>query len=290
VDQILPQEMLMKIFSLLSLADLSNVLLVCRHWRMVAESPWLWRRMEIVVGQMKVTNMNLLNTTRLKSVKRVRLLSRYHPDEEEAEAVFGAILEHEGIRELNISQNQINKVNSDTLARAVNSMEQVNLFNAKLSQSQVSAIYQQMSMTTKLRLVSMGCVDISCVNPDIVAPALNKLNIARLCNTNITTQQLDAILRLMSLHRTSLQEIDLGHNNLSNVNTDILAHGVNMIQVVKLYDTNLTREQIEKIIKYRGGGKLKTLDICFNASIREVPRNVLHLAEQKILEFSYLMH
>lgn len=45
----------------------------------------------------------------------------------------------------------------------------------------------------------------------------------------------------MSLHRTSLQEIDLGHNNLSNVNTDILAHGVNMIQVVKLYDTNLTR-------------------------------------------------
>lgn len=69
--------------------------------------------------------MNLLNTTRLKSVKRVRLLSRYHPDEEEAEAVFGAILEHEGIRELNISQNQINKVNSDTLARAVNFMEQV---------------------------------------------------------------------------------------------------------------------------------------------------------------------
>ena len=69
--------------------------------------------------------MNLLNTTRLKSVKRGRLLSRYHPDEEEAEAVFGAILEHEGIRELNISQNQINKVNSDTLARAVNFMEQV---------------------------------------------------------------------------------------------------------------------------------------------------------------------
>ena len=69
--------------------------------------------------------MSILNTLRLKSVKRVRLLSRYHPDEEEAEAVFGAILEHEGIKELNISQNQISKVNPDTLARAVNSMEQV---------------------------------------------------------------------------------------------------------------------------------------------------------------------
>ena len=39
--------------------------------------------------------------------------------------MFTAILEHEGIRQLNISQNQINKVNPDTLAKAVNSMEQV---------------------------------------------------------------------------------------------------------------------------------------------------------------------
>ena len=107
--------------------------------------------------------------------------------------------------------------------------------------------------------------------------------------------------------KTYLQEIDLGHNDLSSVYPDVLAQGVNMIQVVKLYDTSLTRygccnmdkistndfffrQQIEKIIKYRGICKLKTLDICFNAAIREVPRSVLHLAEQKILEFSYLMH
>ena len=101
---------------------------LCRKWRMVAESPWLWRRMEVVVGQMKVTNMNILNTTRLRSVKRLRLLSRYHPDEQEAEAVFAAILEHEGIRELNISQNQISRVNPDTLARVVNNMEAVSAF------------------------------------------------------------------------------------------------------------------------------------------------------------------
>ena len=109
--------------------------------------------------------------------------------------------------------------------------------------------------------------------------------------------------------KTYLQEIDLGHNDLSSVHPDVLAQGVNMIQVVKLYDTSLTRygccnndkisipatdfffrQQIEKIIKHRGVCKLKTLDICFNAAIREVPRSVLHLAEQKILEFSYLMH
>ena len=63
-----------------------------------------------------------------------------------------------------------------------------------------------------------------------------------------------------------------------------------IIQVVKLYDTGLTRQQIERIIKHRGVMKLKTLDICFNAAIREVPRYLLQMAEQKIVEFSYLMH
>ena len=45
--------------------------------------------------------------------------------------------------------------------------------------------------------------------------------------------------------KTYLQEIDLGHNNLSEVNNEVLAQGVNMIQVVKLYDTSLTRFDIE---------------------------------------------
>ena len=97
------------------------------------------------------------------------------------------------------------------------------------------------------------------------------------------------LCRLMA-QGTALQEVDLGHNNLAEVSPDILAPGVNMIQVVKLYDTSLTRQQIERIIKHRGVTRLKTPDICFNAAIREVPRYLLQLAEQKIAEFSYLMH
>ena len=90
----------------------------------------------------------------------------------------------------------------------------MNLFNAKLSPAQVSAVFHQMSINTRLRLesvtmfnyqiipcyvqVSMGCVDISGVPPEVAALALNRLQITRLCNTNITTQQLEAILRYES--------------------------------------------------------------------------------------------
>ena len=89
--------------------------------------------------------------------------------------------------------------------------------------------------------------------------------------------------------RTELKEIDLGHNNLSEVNAEVLKNGVNNIETVKLYDTNISRRQIESILG-NVGNKLKTLDICFNPSIRETPREVFVAAESVITEFSYLMH
>ena len=240
------------------------------------------------MGQMKVNNIGILGTRRLESVKRVRLLSKYHPDEEEAEAVFRAIQEHEGIKELNISQNEISKVNPTTLAKAVNSMEKVNLFNAKLTNKQIEALFEEMSQETKLKVLSIGCVNISGVNPEVVSAGLNKVNTARLCNTAITTKQLEALLQAMA-DRTELKEIDLGHNNLSEVNAELLKNGVNNIETVKLYDTNISRRQIESILG-NVGNKLKTLDICFNLAIRETPREVFFAAESVITEFSYLMH
>ena len=286
--QTLPEEMMMKIFCCLDLSDLATVLLVCRRWKEVAESPWLWKRLEVVVGQMKVNNIGILGTRRLESVKRVRLLSKYHPDEEEAEAVFQAIEDHEGINELNISQNEISKVNATTLAKAVNSMEKVNLFNAKLTNMQIDALFEQMARETKLKVLSMGCVNISGVNPEVVSAGLNKINTARLCNTAVTTKQLDALFKAMA-DKTQLKEIDLGHNNLAGVDAEVLYKGLKKIETVKLYDTNLSRRQIEYILG-NTGNQLKTLDICFNSAIRETPRSLFIRAESFITELSYLLH
>ena len=41
----------------------------------------------------------------------------------------------------------------------------------------------------------MGCVDISGVEAATLALGLNTLTVARLCNTSITTIQLEALLR-----------------------------------------------------------------------------------------------
>lgn len=52
----------------------------------------------------------------------------------------------------------------------------MNLFNAKLSAGQVLALYTQMSRGTKLRLVSMGHVDIRWCDPDTVTSHDNNVH------------------------------------------------------------------------------------------------------------------
>ena len=145
-----------------------------------------------------------------------------------------------------------------------------------------------MARDTKLKVLSIGCVNISGVNPEFLAAGLNKVNTARLCNTAITTEQLEALFTVMA-ERSELKEVDLGHNNLAEVNADVLAHGKKNIDTVKLYERNLSGNQIETLIRHVGN-KLKTPDICFKPDIKETPIQGFMEAESTTKEFSYLMH
>ena len=56
-------------------------------------------------------------------------------------------------------------------------------------------MFQEMSAATHLHMLSMGHVNISSVPPLTAARALNRLHIVKLCETNVTTAQLEQILR-----------------------------------------------------------------------------------------------
>ena len=77
--------------------------------------------------------------------------------------------------------------------------------------------------------------------------------------------------------RSELKEVDLGHNNVGEVNADVLAHGKKNIETVKLYERNV-------------GNKWKTPDICFKPDIKETPIQGFMEAQSTTKEFSYLMH
>ena len=165
------QEMVLCIFRMLPPRDLARVRLVCRHWRDTADCPRLWRRMEVVLGAGQVggsppcsavsrcggagyrvaaagraTDCRPAGAAHLPLQPRpagaVHTAVQTTPAVQEGEAVFHTILRHAGLREINISQNQISRVEPELLATTVNTMERANLFNAKLTPTQVQALFK----------------------------------------------------------------------------------------------------------------------------------------------------
>ena len=66
-------------------------------------------------------------------------------------------------------------------------------------------------------------------------------------NAKLTTQQIDAVFTSTSI-TTSLQCLDLGHNDLSSVDPALLARAVTKITEVGLRYTRLSSHQVEAVL------------------------------------------
>ena len=66
----LPPEMLLWIFQLLSYRDLKIVMLVCRRWREIGETPRLWSLYPVIVNTRNMSVMpKILTSWRLSKLK-----------------------------------------------------------------------------------------------------------------------------------------------------------------------------------------------------------------------------
>ena len=77
--------------------------------------------------------------------------------------------------------------------------------------------------------------------------AVTQLEEVELGDTHLTPQQVEAIFA--ALHTSSqLKILRIGGNNLSSVDPDVLARGVNKLETVDMRETKLTKEQKTKIL------------------------------------------
>ena len=93
----LPVEILSKIFQSLSLQDLSTVVLVCRRWREVGETPKLWSELTVTVDERNQAIVSqILSCRRMEAVRKIVIGGRVSVSEEPWMSVIG----HTGLREL----------------------------------------------------------------------------------------------------------------------------------------------------------------------------------------------
>ena len=286
----LPTEMLLYIFELLSYRDLKIVMLVCRRWREIGEIQRLWSSFPVIVN---TRNMSLI--PEILSMRRMQGLNKLRIETKLSEKVSETIVSHPGLREFELSERNyektilsvlivicsqgcqgmilklnnknISSVDTELLAGATTKLDSLEISNTKLTKHQIVAILTTVSEGHKMTKLNISFNNMSGVDPELLAKTVTKTKQLNVTDTNLTQEQAEAIFTAVSEEKI-VTELHIGFNDLSGVDTGLLAKAVKNLKILNVNRAKLTPTQIVTIltafnkgsILYLGGIDLSRVD------------------------------
>ena len=284
----LPEELLMKIFQMVSREDLRNIVLVCRNWRQIGETPSLWSSLCISVNTSNVSVIpDILTMHRMSASTKLVIHGTVLSKE-----VTEAIVEHPGLKEvvvqpgngieiplsvlscisspgcqvtrLDFSWNDLSGVDPGLLVKVVTKLETLKVRNTRLTQQQTAAIFTAVSEGNKIANLGIGGNDLSGVDLRLLDMAVIKLELLEIYGTNLTQKQIVAILTAVR-KGSKITELDIGGNDLSGVDPELLVKTVTKLKMLDVTSTQLAPHQIVPIITaVTDGSNMTELRIAWN--------------------------
>ena len=213
----LPTEMLLYIFEMLSYRDLKIAMLVCRRWREIGEIQKLWGSLPVIVNTRNISVMpEILSTRRMLGLNKLRI------ETELSEKVSQTIARHPGLREFELSQRND-------------------------EQTIISVLNVICSREGQGMILRLNNKNVSGVDAELLARAVIKLETLEFSNTQLTQQQIVAILTAVSDGR-KMTKLDISFNDMSGIDKKLLAKTVTKMKKLNITDTNLTQQQAEAIL------------------------------------------
>ena len=129
---------------------------------------------------------------------------------QQLEAIFTAISTGTSqLRTLYLQNNNLSSVEPPLLARAVSSLENLNLSYTQLKRHQLETILTPLSVEAPcLKILNLRSSPMSSVEADLLARAVNNLEEVNLSSCQLSKKQAEAILT-ESLMKTSLKRLDI---------------------------------------------------------------------------------
>ena len=231
-----PAEILERVFHLLPPRHLKAVVLVCRWWREVGEAPALWVWVCLRVREKNLGYMpEALSSRRLQAVRRMEV-------REMSKKLVQAVVRHPGLEEMVIEYTNLSSVahgeGLELLAQAVTQMEKVVLGYNPVTPQQLTAICTAMKANSKLKTLHLynNLSTLTSVDASILAQGVTQLEEVVFRGVQLTTQQLEAIFTALDTP-SHLKILRLYQNNLSSVDPDVLARGINKLEIFKTSDS-----------------------------------------------------
>ena len=127
-------------------------------------------------------------------------------------------------------------------------------------------VLQAVARHQGLKKLVMNEINVSTVEKGLLAIVVSNLEEVEISKTQLTVQQLEAIITAICAGDCLVKKLDISRNNLSTVNHSLLASALKMIEEVNLSGTDLTVQQMEAIMTaiVDGGCLVKSLNVSSN--------------------------
>jgi len=144
----------------------------------------------------------------------------------------------------------INTVDGFTISHALVKLRKATLNFTYLTPDQAELLFRQITKKfSLLKDLNLWTNDISEVPAELLAEAVSKLTVANLRSTKLTKDQATAIFTKLANTNSELIQLDVGENNLSEVEPSVLAMGVNRVTVVNISTCQLGSKQVAAVFE-----------------------------------------
>jgi hypothetical protein len=257
INEILPPEVILKIFEFLELEGLGSVMEVCKWWYQISDTPRLWSNTNkyIIINRSNVALIpRALNMWRLSKVKEI-IVDTISPE------AIEAVNNHDMITDVSVN-NMLCTVTGQTLATMVKRKEVVNIGATHLNMDQLPEIFEAIAESKTLISLGIGFNDLSLVGAKPFAAAISRLVNVSLFHTRLTANQLGCLMKAIS-EDTELECLDISGNRIQSVEPKYLENAVKKLKGLNISHTRLTPHQVEAI--FTGlNGKTKMVNLTIN--------------------------
>ena len=207
--------------------------------------------------------VNMVESLYMSDTNHGHILS---PDQ--ISGIFTAMSKETNLRNVMLRDIDISKVESAVMASAISKLDELLVWKSfrpstqcDLSESQCKALFKALSKKTNLKRLVIETKHINQVDPKIFAEALNHLEEANIYN-RITDTQARVFFNIMA-EKTSIQRFSIFNNNLSSIQPNIIAKGINHLEELVMVGCSLTREQALLIFNsLNEQTTIKKLNLC----------------------------
>ena len=186
----LPPEIMRKIFLMLNNKDLSNVVAVCRSWRDVGECAWNWDNHVYSYR----SDLDMLAIKRVEHVRKLMINDGDDWSDDDVNKLFETLRNLTKLTCFSMLRSQLTAVDPSLFVNTVLAIDTVVLFFSKLTDEQLSMLFEAIDESSKLKNLELGGIDLSRVGQDILAAGVNKLKRLGLFYAKMDDKQLTALL------------------------------------------------------------------------------------------------